>query len=577
MKFRKIEFENHPILGTLSLNFTDVKGKTIDTIILAGENGCGKSVLLNELFEYNPTALYDNKSGKVTTEIELSPSEITYVQQIVLMNGASIEFSDGILIIEQDYSIKDYKQNKVYSNNINGEKQLSYGYVLSNNGKSIFKPIFSDVEINFTPQRISNVTSLNIDEEINNPIRSGNKIATEITQLLIDIDDLDNSDLARWVDNNPGQVPPEEVKRRRIKRFTNAFYSMFPQKRFIGVDNFNGHKSVLFEEFGKRMPIEKLSSGEKQIVFRGGFLLKNQRSLEGAAVLVDEPEISLHPKWQLEIMTFLKKLFSYNGEQSSQIIVATHSPFIIHNATRSNDKVIVLKKDEDGRIIALSTPEYYSWTEAQIVKDAFDINTIVEDNKINVFLEGETDEKYFKKTMAVYGIDDSLIAFHWIGHNSNGRAENTGSSALNDAVRFFKANQNMIWTPIVMLYDCDTNKGCVDYGNLHVRSMTTNKNNLIYKKGIENLLDLPEGFEYEKYYSKYEKCDDYGAISINQTLDKMKLCDDICSFGDDLIRNITKNVYHEIEKILAIGVKSTNTSASFTNRPPMSPTVTCDD
>lgn len=565
MKFRKIEFEKHPILGTLSLNFTDTEGKTIDTIILAGENGCGKSVLLNELFEYNPTALYNNKSGKVTTEIELSPSEITYVQQIVLMNGASIEFSDGILIIEQDFSIKDYKQNKVYSNNINGEKQLSYGYVLSNNGKSIFKPIFSDVEINFTPQRISNVTSLNIDEEINNPIRSGNNIATEITQLLIDIDDLDNSDLARWVDNNPGQVPPEEVKRRRIKRFTNAFYSMFPQKRFIGVDNSNGHKSVMFEEFGKRMPIEKLSSGEKQIVFRGGFLLKNQRSLEGAAVLIDEPEISLHPKWQLEIMTFLKNLFSFNGKQSSQIIVATHSPFIIHNATRSNDKVIVLKKDEGGRINALSTPEYYSWTEAHIVKEAFDINTVVEDDKINVFLEGETDEKYFKKTMSVYGIGDSLIAFHWIGRSNNGSVENTGNTALNNAVKFFKSNPSMKRTPIVMLYDCDTNKGSEDDGDLHIRTMCTNKNNTIYRKGIENLLDLPKDFNYDRYYSKNERHDEYGAVTICQSLDKMKLCNDICSFDDDLARYVLKNLSQEINKILAIGAKSTNISTSSTN------------
>ena len=251
-------------------------------------------------------------------------------------------------------------------------------------------------------------------------------------------------------------------------------------------------------------------------------------------------------------MTFLKNLFSYNGEQSSQIIVATHSPFIIHNATRANDKVIVLKKDDKGKIFAPSTPEFYSWSEAKIVKEAFDINTIVEDNKINVFLEGETDEKYFKKTMAVYGIDNSLIAFHWIGRKNNGKAENTGSSALNDAVKFFKANQSMIRTPIVMLYDCDTNKGSEDNGDLHIRTMTQNNSNNTYKKGVENLLDLPKEFEFEKYYSRHEKYDDYGAISVNQTLDKMKLCDDICSFDNDFAKFVLKNINTEIEKILVI-------------------------
>lgn len=271
MKFRKITFVDHPILGNISLDFTDKEGKTIDNIIIAGENGCGKSVLLNELFEFNPTGIHD-KTGKITTEIELSPFEMSLVQQNNYMQNNGMTFSNGIIIVEQDFSIHDnWEQCKVYFHGINGEIQLSKGYILSTDHSNIFKPIFSDVEINFTPKSISNVTSLNIDEQINSPIRSNNNIATDITQLLIDIDNLDNSDLARWVDNNPGKIPPEEIKRTRIKRFTNAFHSFFPQKRFIGIDNSNGHKSVLFEEFGKRMPIEKLSSGEKQIVFRGGF------------------------------------------------------------------------------------------------------------------------------------------------------------------------------------------------------------------------------------------------------------------------------------------------------------------
>ncbi len=552
MKFRKITFVDHPILGNISLDFTDKEGKTVDNIILAGENGCGKSVLLNELFEFNPTGIYD-KRGKITTELELSSSEMLLVQQNKYMQNYGMALSDGIIIVEQDFSIHgEWDQCKVYFHGANGDTQLSKGYILTTDHTSIFKPIFSDVEINFTPKNISNVTSLNIDEEVNNPMRSSNNIATEITQLLIDIDNLDNSDIAQWVDKNPGQVPPDKIKRIRIRRFTNAFHSIFPQKRFIGIDNSNGHKSVLFEEFGKKMSIDKLSSGEKQIVFRGGFLLKNQRSIEGAVALIDEPEISLHPKWQMEIMTFLKKLFTNDGKQSSQIIVATHSPFIIHNATRANDKVIILKKDDSGKIQVLSTPEFYSWSESQIVKEAFDINTIVADNKINVFLEGETDEKYFKKAMDVFGLDENAIVFHWIGHNNNGSAENTGSSALNNAVQFFKANPSIKQSSIVMLYDCDTNKGNVDYGNLHIRTMSENKSNSKFRKGVENLLALPEDFNYDTFYSTNEKHDEYGAISVIKSLDKMKLCDHICSLDSDLAKSVLKNIYSEIEKILEI-------------------------
>ena len=48
-KIRKIKFKNHPVLKNLELNFCDSNGKAMDTIIIAGENGTGKSTILNEL------------------------------------------------------------------------------------------------------------------------------------------------------------------------------------------------------------------------------------------------------------------------------------------------------------------------------------------------------------------------------------------------------------------------------------------------------------------------------------------------------------------------------------------------
>ncbi|MEA2993044.1 MAG: hypothetical protein QOD40_1964 [Alphaproteobacteria bacterium] len=46
MMIAEIEIENHPILGTITLNFRDPSGNVSNTIILAGENGTGKSVIL---------------------------------------------------------------------------------------------------------------------------------------------------------------------------------------------------------------------------------------------------------------------------------------------------------------------------------------------------------------------------------------------------------------------------------------------------------------------------------------------------------------------------------------------------
>ena len=40
MKLRKIKWANHPVLGSLELDFTSPEGNACDTVVIAGEN-CG--------------------------------------------------------------------------------------------------------------------------------------------------------------------------------------------------------------------------------------------------------------------------------------------------------------------------------------------------------------------------------------------------------------------------------------------------------------------------------------------------------------------------------------------------------
>jgi predicted ATP-binding protein involved in virulence len=68
--------------------------------------------------------------------------------------------------------------------------------------------------------------------------------------------------------------------------------------------------------------ILNLSSGEKQLVI----LLTYIRHLEGQSIfIIDEPELSLHPKWQMEFLEAVEKLMP----TGAQLILATHSPEII--------------------------------------------------------------------------------------------------------------------------------------------------------------------------------------------------------------------------------------------------------
>ena len=87
---------------------------------------------------------------------------------------------------------------------------------------------------------------------------------------------------------------------------------------------------------------------------------------------------------------------------------------------------------------------------------------------------------------------------------------------------------------------------------LHIRRMEENKGNIQYKKGVENLLCLPKDFEYNKYYSYSDKKDEYGAVTRVGQLDKTLLCDDICNYTDEQLKEILKNLKKEIDKIIAM-------------------------
>lgn len=533
MKIRKIEFQSHPVLGDLKLDFTDRDGKVVNTIILAGENGSGKSLILNILFNFSNLSP-DNarRNEKRYFEIEISDLDLeTLKKNQSFKNQFQEPFKNNVFKINIDYSLSDWDQIKISSEKLNGKTEIFFGALFSQSEtRKILKTIFSDVEINFTPNEIQTVTSKNIDSEKIESERSSSNLATEITQLLIDLQSIDALEFTEWARTNYGQPVDETKIDVRTKRFTTAFDFMFPSKKFKRIETSDNRKGIIFEENGKEMNITKLSSGEKQIVFRGSFLLKDKNSSKGALVLIDEPEISLHPLWQLKILTFFKKLFTFGSELTSQLIVATHSPFIIHNATRNEDKVIVLQKNATGTISLVEEPQFFSWSASKKVRDAFKIAQLLKPNLITVFVEGETDELYFKKTLEVFGIDLSVIDFKWIGrYNDNGNVENSGDSALNQARTFFLANKDMLIGKVVLLYDNDTNKNEETFEDLEIRRMKTYKENTIYEIGIENLLILPTGFNKSVYYKERVKKDKYGAESIIRELDKSKLCNFLCS------------------------------------------------
>jgi len=108
----------------------------------------------------------------------------------------------------------------------------------------------------------------------------------------------------------------------------DLFKKMIDRRRFL-------HKEIVISkeagfmfatQDGQTLPLTVLSSGEQhELVLLYQLLFKaNPNSL----ILIDEPEISLHVAWQQE---FLRDLQEITRLSSFDVLIATHSPQIIHD------------------------------------------------------------------------------------------------------------------------------------------------------------------------------------------------------------------------------------------------------
>lgn len=117
-----------------------------------------------------------------------------------------------------------------------------------------------------------------------------------------------------------------EQKTKDLHRHADSFLALLSE--FIEGKDFEIDNSGVLAIYKKgpakigidqRIPVEKLSSGEKQlIILFVEALLQRQRPY---VFLADEPELSLHIAWQRKIIPAIRIL-----NPNAQIIVATHSP-----------------------------------------------------------------------------------------------------------------------------------------------------------------------------------------------------------------------------------------------------------
>ena len=325
----------------------------------------------------------------------------------------------------------------------------------------------------------------------------------------------------------------------------------------------------------QRIPnLQSLSEGQSQLLHLFTTIIRYGESADIhmstrlseiiGLVVIDEIDIHLHPTLQHDIVPKLIKLFP-----KVQFIVSSHSPLFLLGMEQ--------KFEADGFAI-IELPEGISISSERFTEfgNAFDYYQDTEsfkkeierrfedETKSLVLTEGPLDVRYIQQALELLGEGELLnsLDIEFVGIvNENGKPSFGGHTWLTHFRNIFEANTSLYRRPILLLYDCDTQKENEQVGEderLWIRSIEQNTENTKVKKGIENLFPIKffeEEFEFRnEYYSKKPK-DDGGHV---ENLDKPKFCDWICENGrkDDFEK------FKEIVEILREFVEA-NQSHSF--------------
>ena len=315
MKIKNLHIKEFKGLRDISINF-EKNDEPLDLVVLAGSNGSGKTRILESILDY---------FQKIVNYIENE-------------NVAGVFFETD----EQNCLNQGYDSNMLYLilNYYNDENNFERGRkVVEENLKVFPKIIYVPTETNFqkveiaSPMLVREYKFLNIvDTGLIKDVPS--YIATRIIEMANDQED----------------TPMQEIRTAVFKEINEIFEILDLDIKISGISKNAKSIPIFTNSSGDKFDINELSSGEKQLFLRT--LAIKMLNPENSIILIDEPELSLHPKWQQRIVDVYRKIGKNN-----QIIIATHSPHILGSVRKEN--IMLLDKDDEGKIVVRTGDELY--------------------------------------------------------------------------------------------------------------------------------------------------------------------------------------------------------------------------
>ncbi|MFY7739549.1 MAG: AAA family ATPase [Flavobacterium sp.] len=351
----KVEAEKTKVVNLQEINLT--KRSLGSVVALVGENGAGKSRILNFVKDYTNTISAQSFFDDYIINILKS---ITHGIEDQITNGKAIHSRSK----NSNSQAHIAQVNQYYSSVKIRLKQISNAYIkiidndeLQNikdniNGSLSFENILNNEHFNLLDSNPNYINQIN-----NQPKLLQNLLLNEINQFnnnstiqyLVDITtDLIRERVNLFLKNETLEKIEEEIKKKKPYKLFNKFQEyikIFLGKEFIyqQIAEGNSFKSVLYFN-NQPFEIKLLSPGQKTL-FAYAILFfyletNSKANIKESIIIIDEPEKHLHPEAQIKLIDAIKSIVKDKG----QLWIATHSIHILSHL--EFDEILMVKDDE---------------------------------------------------------------------------------------------------------------------------------------------------------------------------------------------------------------------------------------
>lgn len=356
MKISKLHIDKFRHLENLDFDFTyqsgERKGQPLDKICFIGQSATGKTGLLDLIFDFSKQALnsqviqdkYLMNHVILNGEIQFKINDDLYIQK-----QDTVTFKDKLYItanasgsINSIVPYEDRKATIYFKANLISENNID---IFTKNPIDIFEKYNQLTSIRLEnllePHEYATLFNDNVEpemwilllQEILEYRKKFNQKMSELIHkgLLANPKKL-SSEFENWQKDNPN----------KLQSFADKFNPIL-EKLNLEIDLVNTEYTIpiLNKRTEETIPIQNTSTGTKGLLL--SFLPLFKLHTKNSIILMDEPERSLYPDMQMELMNHYKNL-----APEAQFIVATHSPFIA--ASFEPEERFILYFDNEGKV-----------------------------------------------------------------------------------------------------------------------------------------------------------------------------------------------------------------------------------